>query len=163
MVGAPIVIVRVVRRGRLLLEYQINANLDSREVLRFNIWHAVVFTTVVSVLLAIGKALLASGGSTTGNVSVSEYFKIGVAGATFGICSVVVVWATLGKQPFERNFVSCFVTIGLGLLNGYFMDGGGPDGWIWFAIGMVVWLEMTFLMWLVRSEGYRFVVASEDQ
>ena len=157
MVGLPIAVVRMVRRGRLL-GGQDNASINSREVLRFNIWQVLVFMTVVCMLLSIGRATLSS--ASMGN---SGYLKLGVAGATLGICSVVVVWATLGRQPLLRNIVSCVVASGLGYLNAYFMYGRGSLTWIWVSIAVIVWLEMTILMWLVRSEGYRFVVASDSQ
>jgi len=159
-VGMPITIVRIVRRGRLLLESQSHDGTSSREVFRFSIWEVLVFMTVASVLLAIGKAVVDS----AVNLSPNAYFRFAVPGATLGICSIVIVWATLGKQPFERNIVSGIVAVGLGVLNDYFLGGGGGATWrIWFFLTMVVWLEMTILMWLVRSEGYRFVVASDSQ
>lgn len=155
MVGAPIFVVRIVRRGRLLLSSS-DSDIGSLETLRFSIWHILVFMTAIGVLSAIGKAFFASGiGSSPGPVLTTAGL-----GATLGICSVVVVWATLGKETGLRSFVSCLVALGLAFVNVY-LFGGGRESWIWVLITMLVWLQMMILMWLARSEGYRFVTQNE--
>gem|GEM_PF-5699596 len=154
VVAGPISIVRAVRHGRLTRE-GLTVGEDSVEVLRFSIWHILVFMTAIAILSVLGKALFASGLSTS-----SDYLMVTLLGLTLGVCSIVVVWATLGRAPAIRTVTSLLVAVGLAFANSYIES--SSIGWFWIAVTMILWLQITILMWLVRGEGYRFVTSNRE-
>lgn len=149
VVAGPIVVVRVVRRGRLDI---VQENSEPAEALQFRIAHLFVLTTVVAVLTLLAKALWPHIQELGGE---NQWILIGKLGCTLGVCSLVVVWSTLGRDALMRTVVSALVTAGLASLNYWIIR--SEIGWLWLTMTLLVWGQTMVLMWLIRIEGFRFV------
>ena len=147
-VVTPIAVVRQVRSGKLRV---VNDSRDYRnEAMQFGITQMLAFTTVVAVLIMIAKVVIPL------IDSAGQGWQLVARLATaLGCCSVIVIWSTLGKNALARMLASTLSGTGMAALNFWFVDGSG--GWLWVVVTVVVWIEITMLMWLVRLEGYRFV------
>jgi hypothetical protein len=149
VVAAPIVAVRQVRKGTLEIER--SGSSSKEEALRFRIRHMLIAMVAVAVVMTLVKWLWPFLQNTSGD----KWEVIAKLGTTLGVCSVVVIWATLGRDAFARTIVSALAAAGLAWLNFWVIQ--SSDGLLWLGMTLIVWAEVTILMWLIRAEGYRFV------
>lgn len=151
IVAVPIVIVRIVRRGELTIPPRDWVNTE--EALQFGIVHLFGLTTFVALFIGIGRVL-----APMMQNSNQPWLLIIQFGIAFGICSLVCIWATLGRASFLRISVSSIALAAVCCFNFSLGDGGGDMGWLYVGLTFGVFAWITTLMLLLRWEGYRFVV-----
>ena len=156
IVSVPIMITRSIRHGELSIP--VNRSETQTDAIQFEIRHLFILTTIIAVLLGIGRILHPYMSAQTSEPTF-EFLKIGIS---LGLCSLVVIWATLGRSAHLRTALSTIAVAAICFLNPW-EDIPDPDsGWFWACITIFVWLQVNMLMWSLRWEGYRFVVREAD-
>lgn len=153
VVTAPIAAARAFWSGEL---QQGDSDQEAaREVFQFGISHLLGLTTVAAILMALLKWLIPEFSQS----DASKWMLILKLGITLGICPVMIIWSTVGQEALFRTLASAGVTGGLGMLNARVTS--PHNDWIWLYVTLIVWGQVTVLMWLIRHEGYRFVSHAE--
>ena len=152
IVAIPIGIARKLRNGELLhVSSHTGDESATNDVLQFSIARLFAITTAFAVLMVAAKYLFPMFSAMGGR----DWLIVSKLGVTLGIGSIVAVWATLGHDALFRSIASVVVGAALITLNYWIINSN--DRILFSLLTAVCWTNMTVLMWLVRSVGYRFV------
>lgn len=135
-------------KGRLV---QLRPSEQAADALRFGIKDVMIWTTVVAVLLTIGRALIGPD-----ILSVQREFKL-IFAISFGMATatVVNVWAMHGQQITSTKIVVVTIfTILAAAITAFAMD---DSPWFFPLVLLVCESLVMGLMYCLRQEGYRFV------
>jgi hypothetical protein len=149
VVAFPIFLFRFLRNGRLSKPSPDDVTV--KEALQFGVIHLLGLMTGVAILVALGQWLFPLLISSGGNLIL-----ICKLGLTISLGTLIAVWATLGNHPLLRTGVSVLAIAGLACFN-YFFIMQNPFQWIYPAVTLIVWIQITVLFWCLRLEGYRFI------
>ncbi len=124
------------------------------EGLRFNLSHLFIVTTVLAVLLAIGKAVGLWAALQMSHPS--QFFFLTALVVLFSFNTLIFVWALMGRSAFLRACIAILVAFASIMVWAWFCNLGSPDQLAWYIFTSIP-LVTTFLLLVVfRHQGWRF-------
>lgn len=130
------------------------------EGLRFNLSHLFVVTTLLAVLLAVGKLFEAS---ILSFVSYpGEIVIVACLAALFSLNTLMFVWALMGQKSFLRVCIAIPISLGLLVSCNEICNGADRSTLaIWYTVTGLPLLLSFLLMTVFRYGGWRFWKAAK--
>jgi len=130
------------------------------EGLRFNLSHLFVVTTLLAVLLAVGKLFEAS---ILSFVSYpGEIVIVASLAALFSLNTLMFVWALMGQKSFLRVCIAIPISLGLLVSCNEICNGADRSTLaIWYTVTGLPLLLSFLLMTVFRYGGWRFWKAAK--
>ena len=130
------------------------------EGLRFNLSHLFVVTTLLAVLLAVGKLFEAS---ILSFVSYpGEIVIVACLAALFSLSTLMFVWALMGQKSFLRVCIAIPISLGLLVSCNEICNGADRSTLaIWYTATGLPLLLSFLLMTVFRYGGWRFWKAAK--
>ena len=130
------------------------------EGLRFNLSHLFVVTTLLAVLLAVGKLFEAS---ILSFVSYpGEIVIVACLAALFSLNTLMFVWALMGQKSFLRVCIAIPISLGLLVSCNEICNGADHSTLaIWYTVTGLPLLLSFLLMTVFRYGGWRFWKAAK--
>lgn len=124
------------------------------EGLRFNLSHLFIVTTVVAVLLAIGKAFRLEAYAQMSHPS--QFVFLAALVVLFSFNTLMFVWALMGRSAFLRACIVIPVACVSIMVWAWFCNQGSPNQFVWYIFTSIPLVTTFSMLAVFRYQGWRF-------